>query len=149
MQSNVYIKNRPATFEYAIEDRIKAGIVLTGSEIKSVRNGRVSFNDSYCIFHKGELWIKSLFIGEYANAGYAAHATTRERKLLLTKKELRKWENKIKEKGFTIVPLSVFINDKGYAKVEIGLGRGKKLHDKRESIKNREAERDMKRYLKH
>lgn len=149
MQSNVYIKNRPATFEYAIEDRIKAGIVLTGSEIKSVRNGRVSFNDSYCIFHKGELWIKSLFIGEYANAGYAAHVTTRERKLLLTKKELRKWENKIKEKGFTIVPLSVFINDKGYAKVEIGLGRGKKLHDKRESIKNREAERDMKRYLKH
>lgn len=149
MQSNVYIKNRPATFEYAIEDRIKAGIVLTGSEIKSVRNGRVSFNDSYCIFHKGELWIKSLFIGEYANAGYAAHATTRERKLLLTKKELRKWENKIKEKGFTIVPLSVFINDKGYAKVEIGLGRGKKLHDKRDAIKNREAERDMKRYLKH
>lgn len=148
MQSNVYIKNRPATFEYAIEDRIKAGIVLTGSEIKSVRNARVSFNDSYCIFHKGELWIKSLFIGEYANAGYAAHATTRERKLLLTKKELRKWENKIKEKGFTIVPLAVFINENGYAKVEIGLGRGKKLHDKRESIKSREAERDMKRYLK-
>jgi SsrA-binding protein len=148
LQSNVYIKNRPATFEYAIEDRIKAGIVLTGSEIKSVRNARVSFNDSYCIFHKGELWIKSLFIGEYANAGYAAHATTRERKLLLTKKELRKWENKIKEKGFTIVPLSVFINENGYAKVEIGLGRGKKLHDKRESIKSREAERDMKRYLK-
>lgn len=148
MQSNVYIKNRPATFEYAIEDRIKAGIVLTGSEIKSVRNGRVSFNDSYCIFHKGELWIKSLFIGEYANAGYAAHVTTRERKLLLTTKELRKWENKIKEKGFTIVPLAVFINENGYAKVEIGLGRGKKLHDKRESIKSREAERDMKRYLK-
>lgn len=148
MQSNIYIKNRPATFEYAIEDRIKAGIVLTGSEIKSVRNARVSFNDSYCIFHKGELWIKSLFIGEYANAGYAAHATTRERKLLLTKKELRKWENKIKEKGFTIVPLAVFINENGYAKVEIGLGRGKKLHDKRESIKSREAERDMKRYLK-
>lgn len=147
-QQNVYIKNRPATFEYAIEDRLKAGIVLTGSEIKSIRNSRVSFNDAYCIFHKGELWIKSLFIGAYDNAGYAGHATTRERKLLLTKKELRKWENKIKEKGYTIVPLSVFINDNGYAKVEIGLGRGKKLHDKRESIKNREAERDLKRYLK-
>ncbi|HTN18536.1 MAG TPA: SsrA-binding protein [Chitinophagaceae bacterium] len=148
MAQNIYIKNRPATFEYAIEDRLKAGIVLTGSEIKSIRNSRVSFNDSYCIFHKGELWIKSLFIGEYANAGYAGHATTRERKLLLTKKELRKWESKIKEKGFTMVPLAVFITDEGYAKVEIGLGRGKKLHDKRESIKNREAERDLKRYLK-
>lgn len=148
MAQNIYIKNKPATFEYAIEDRLKAGIVLTGSEIKSIRNGRVSFNDSYCIFHKNELWIKSLYIGEYANAGYAGHATTRERKLLLTKKELRKWEAKIKEKGFTIVPLSVFITDEGYAKVEIGLGRGKKLHDKRETIKNREAERDLKRFLK-
>jgi SsrA-binding protein len=148
LAQNIYIKNKPATFEYAIEDRLKAGIVLTGSEIKSIRNGRVSFNDSYCIFHKGELWIKSLYIGEYANAGYAGHATTRERKLLLTKKELRKWESKIKEKGFTIVPLSVFITDQGYAKVEIGLGRGKKLHDKRDTIKNREAERDLKRYLK-
>ncbi|MGC4056890.1 MAG: SsrA-binding protein SmpB [Chitinophagaceae bacterium] len=148
MQSSVFIKNKPATFEYAIEDRLKAGIVLTGSEIKSVRNGRVSFNDAYCLFHDGELWLRSLFIGEYANAGYASHATTRERKLLLTKKELRKWENKIKEKGLTIIPLSVFTNEKGYAKVEIGLGRGKKLHDKRESIKNREAERDIKRFLK-
>lgn len=148
LAQNIYIKNKPATFEYAIEDRLKAGIVLTGSEIKSIRNGRVSFNDSYCIFHKNELWIKSLYIGEYANAGYAGHATTRERKLLLTKKELRKWEAKIKEKGFTIVPLSVFITDEGYAKVEIGLGRGKKLHDKRETIKNREAERDLKRFLK-
>jgi SsrA-binding protein len=148
LAQNIYIKNKPATFEYAIEDRLKAGIVLTGSEIKSIRNGRVSFNDSYCIFHKGELWIKSLYIGEYANAGYAGHATTRERKLLLTKKELRKWESKIKEKGFTIVPLSVFITDQGYAKVEIGLGKGKKLHDKRDTIKNREAERDLKRYLK-
>ncbi len=148
MTQNIYIKNRPATFEYAIEDKLKAGIMLTGSEIKSIRNSRVSFNDSYCIFYKGELWVKSLFIGEYANAGYAAHATTRERKLLLTKKELRKWENKIKEKGFSIIPLAMFIDDNGYAKLEIGLGKGKKLYDKRESIKNRDADRDLKRYLK-
>ncbi|MCC6187084.1 MAG: SsrA-binding protein [Chitinophagaceae bacterium] len=148
MAQNIYIKNRPATFEYAIEDRLKAGIVLTGSEIKSIRNAKVSFNDSYCIFHKGELWIKSLFIGEYANAGYAAHVTTRERKLLLTKKELRKWEGKIKEKGFSIIPLSVFITNEGYAKVEIGLGRGKKLHDKRDTIKNRDADRELKRFFK-
>jgi SsrA-binding protein len=143
----VFIKNRPSTFEYAIEDRLTAGIMLTGSEIKSVRNGKVSFNDSYCFFSDGELWIKSLHIAEYVNAGYAGHFPTRERKLLLTKKELRKWLNKIKEKGFTIVPLNMFINEKGYAKLEIGLGKGKKLHDKRESIKSRDVEREMKRYL--
>ncbi len=144
----IYIKNRPATFEYAIDDRMTAGMVLTGSEIKSIRNGKVSFNDAYCFFHKGELWVKSLHIAEYVNAGYAGHDPVRERKLLLNKKELRKWEQRIKEKGLTIVPLAVFINENGYAKMEIGLGRGKKLHDKRETIKNREADREMKRYLK-
>ena len=144
---NVFIKNRPATFEYAIEDRLKAGIVLTGSEIKSVRDSKVSFNDSYCLFINGELWIKSLYIGEYVNAGYAGHDTVRERKLLLTKKELKKWQNKIKEKGLTIVPLNVFVNEKGYAKIEIGLGKGKKLHDKRDSIKKRDVEREIKRHL--
>ncbi|HTM66581.1 MAG TPA: SsrA-binding protein SmpB [Flavipsychrobacter sp.] len=146
-QDKVYIKNRPATFEYAIEDRLTAGIVLTGSEIKSVRNGKVSFNDSYCYFSKGEVWVKSLHIAEYVNAGYAGHDPVRERKLLLNKRELRKWEQKIKEKGYTIVPLAVFITESGYAKMEIGLGRGKNLHDKRESIKGREAEREIKRYM--
>ncbi len=148
MQEKVYIKNRPATFEYAIEDRLEAGIMLTGSEIKSVRNNKVSFNDSYCFFDHGELWIKSLHIAEYVNAGYAGHAPTRDRKLLLNRKELNKWQAKVKEKGLTIVPLAMFVNDKGYAKLEIGLGRGKKLHDKRESIKSRDVEREIKRYLK-
>lgn len=147
MSANVYIKNRPATFEYAIEDRLTAGLVLTGSEIKSIRNSKVSFNDSYCLYQKGELWVKSLHISEYVNAGYASHDPTRERKLLLTKKELRKWADKVKEKGLTIVPLSISINDKGWAKMEIGLGKGKKLHDKRESSKNRDAEREMRQYL--
>jgi len=124
-----------------------AGMVLTGSEIKSIRNGKVSFNDSYCLFDHGELWVKSLHIAEYVNAGYAGHDPTRERKLLLNKRELRKWEQKIKEKGYTIVPLAVFINENGFAKMEIGLGRGKKLHDKRESIKGREAERELKRHI--
>ena len=148
MNSQIHIKNRPATFEYAIEDKLIAGIMLTGSEIKSIRNAKVSFNDSFCFFSDGELWIRSLYIGEYVNAGYAGHDPVRERKLLLNKKELIKWAQKIKEKGLTIVPLSVFINDKGYAKLEIGLGRGKKLHDKRETIKNRDADREIKRYLK-
>lgn len=144
----VYIKNRSATFEYAIEDKLTAGIVLTGSEIKSVRNGKVSFNDSYCIFHKGELWIKSLHIAEYVNAGYAGHDPVRERKLLLNKRELKKWEQKIKEKGLTIIPLSMYINENGFAKLDIALAKGKKLHDKRESIKKRDVEREIKRYLK-
>ena len=148
MSENVYIKNKPATFEYAIEDRLKAGIILNGSEIKSVRNGRVSFNDSYCYFDNGELWLKSLHIAEYVNAGYAGHIPVHDRKLLLQRKELNKWLLKVKEKGFTIVPLSMFINENGYAKVEIGLGKGKKLHDKRESIKTRDVEREIKRYLK-
>ena len=148
MPENIYIKNRPATFEYAIEDRLKAGIVLTGSEIKSVRNGKVSFNDSYCLFIDGELWVKSLHIAEYVNAGYAGHVPVHDRKLLLKKKELRKWEGKVREKGFSIVPLSMYIDENGLAKMEIGLGKGKKIHDKRESIKSRDVDREMKRYLK-
>ena len=148
MAENIYIKNRPATFEYAIEDRLKAGIVLTGSEIKSVRGSKVSFNDSYCLFSNGELWVKSLHISEYVNAGYAGHVPVHDRKLLLTKKELKKWETKVKEKGFTIVPLSMYIDEKGYAKMEIGLGRGKKTHDKRDTIKARDVDREIRRFLK-
>jgi SsrA-binding protein len=149
LPDNIFIKNRPATHEYAIEDKLKAGLVLTGSEIKSIRNSKVSFNDSYCFFNDaGELWVKSLHIAPYENAGYAGHVPVRDRKLLLTKKELTKWQNKVKEKGFTIVPLNIFITDTGYAKMEIGLGRGKKLHDKRETAKVRDVEREIKRYLK-
>ena len=144
----MYIKNRSATFEFAIEDKLKAGIVLTGSEIKSVRESKVSFNDSYCLFSNGELWIKSLHIAQYVNAGYAGHIAVHDRKLLLTKKELRKWELKVKEKGFTIVPLSMYIDEKGFAKLDIGLGRGKKVHDKRETIKNRDVDREIRRFLK-
>jgi len=143
----IYIKNKPATFEFAIEDKLVAGMVLTGSEIKSIRDIRVSFNDSYCLFNDGELFVKNLYISEYKHAGYAQHNPTRERKLLLNKKELKKWFAKIKEKGLTIVPLAIFVNEKGFAKIEIGLGRGKKLHDKRETIKNRDLDRDLKRYI--
>jgi SsrA-binding protein len=148
LSDQVYIKNRPATFEYAIEDRLTAGIMLTGSEIKSIRNGKVSFNDSYCIFQKGEIWIKNLYIAEYVNAGYATHDPVRERKLLMNKKEIIKWANKVKEKGNTVVPLAVFINETGLAKVELGIGKGKKLHDKRESIKSRDVDREIRRFLK-
>ena len=142
------IKNRSAFHDYFIEDKYDAGMVLTGTEVKSLRDGRASFNDSYCYFHKGELWIKSLHIAEYSHGTVNNHDPLRERKLLLSKRELKKMETKMKEKGFTIVPLRIYFNEKGFAKLEIGLGKGKKLHDKRETIKSRDVEREMKRYLK-
>lgn len=142
---NTEIRNRPAYFEYAIEDKLIAGLVLAGTEVKSIRQGKLSFNDSYCFFHKGELWIKSLHIAAYTFGNQNNHTDTRDRKLLLHKKELRKWEVKVKEKGLTIIPLRIFFTDKNLAKIEIGLGKGKKLHDKRNSIKEREVNRGIKR----
>ncbi|WP_341836353.1 SsrA-binding protein SmpB [Chitinophaga pollutisoli] len=142
------LKNRSAYFEYAIEDKYIAGLVLTGTEIKSIRSGKVSFNDSFCYFSKGELYVKSLHIAEYKFGTYANHDPLRERKLLLQRKELRKLEKKIQERGYTIVPLRMFITDKGLAKMEIGLGKGKKLHDKRDSIKAREVDRELRRNFK-
>lgn len=139
------LSNRKAYHEYYIEDRYVAGMVLAGTEIKSLRGGKASFNDSYCFFHKGELFVKSLHISEYAYGTYTNHQPMQERKLLLTKRELKKLEGKIKEKGYSIIPLKIFISEKGYAKIEIGLAKGKKLHDKRDTIKERESDRDIKR----
>lgn len=139
------INNKKAFHEYFFETRYVAGIVLTGTEIKSLRLGKASFNDSYCVFYSGELFLKNLHISEYSFGTYHNHAPMQERKLLLQKKELKKLEAKSKEKGYSIIPLQVFINDKGLAKVEIGLGKGKKLYDKRETIKERETDRDIKR----
>ena len=137
--------NRKAYYDYFFELKYIAGMVLSGTEIKSIRAGKVSFNDSYCIFDKGQLYVKSLHIAEYAFGNINNHEALQERKLLLQKKELRKLENKIKEKGFTIIPLKIFISEKGFAKMEIGLGKGKKIFDKRETIKSRESDRDIKR----
>jgi SsrA-binding protein len=142
------IKNRSAYFEYFIDDKYNAGIMLTGTEIKSLRTGKASFNDSYCIFHKGELFIKSFHIAEYAFGNLNNHDPLRERKLLLNKRELKKIETKLKEKGYTLIPLRLFFNEKNLAKVEIGLGKGKKMHDKRETIKQRDTDREIKRYIK-
>lgn len=142
------IKNRSAYFEYFIDDKYTAGIVLTGTEVKALRQGKANFNDSYCIFQKGELWIKSFHISEYSHGTVNNHDPIRERKLLLNRRELKKLEAKLKEKGYTIVPLRLFFNEKNLAKLEIGLGKGKKLHDKRETIKQRDSEREMKRYIK-
>lgn len=139
------LSNRKAYYEYYFEAKYIAGMVLSGTEIKSLRTGKASFNDSYCIFHKGELFVRSLHISEYSFGTIHNHEPLQERKLLLHKKELRKLENKIKEKGYSIIPLKIFIAENGFAKMEIGLGRGKKIYDKRETIKEREADRDIKR----
>ena len=142
------LRNKAAFYEYNIETTYIAGMVLAGTEVKSLRAGKVSFNDSYCLFHKGELFVKNLHISEYAFGTTQRHEPMQERKLLLTKKELRKLEARSTEKGYTIIPLRIFFTDKNIAKLEIGLGKGKKLHDKRETFKRRDTEKEMKRYLK-
>ena len=142
------IKNRSAFHEYFFDNKYVAGVVLTGTEVKSLREGKASFNDSYCIIHKGEMWLKSLHIAEYSHSTTNNHDPIRDRKLLLQKREISKIEGKLKEKGYTLIPLRIFFNEKNLIKVEIGLGKGKKLHDKRETIKKRDVEREMKRFIK-
>ena len=139
----VNIQNRQARFEYEILDKYTAGIVLTGTEIKSIREGKVNLQDGYCYFNKGELFVKGVNITPYAQGTHYNHEATRERKLLLKKMEIRKLEGKIEEKGLTLIPLRLFINDRGFAKMEIAVGRGKKLHDKRDSMRERDAKREL------
>lgn len=141
------LKNRQAYHEYFIDATYEAGMVLTGTEVKSIRNGQVSFNDSYCIIDKGEIWIKSMHIAEYSHGTVNNHDTVRDRKLLLEKREIRRIEGKLKEKGYTLVPLKIYFKER-FAKVQIGLARGKKLYDKRETLKKKDVDREMKRYLK-
>ena len=144
----IHIRNKRATFDYEIEDKLVAGIQLGGTEIKSLREGRASIVDSYCYFSKGELWLKGLNISEYFYGTYNNHVPQRDRKLLLKKKELEKWERKIKDTGYTIVPLHLFISSKGWAKIDIGLARGKKTYDKRESLKENDAKREVAKAMK-
>ncbi|MDO5571306.1 MAG: SsrA-binding protein [Bacteroidales bacterium] len=145
---NINIKNKRATFDFEILDSYKAGIVLTGTEIKSIRLGKASLVDSFCYFANGELWIKNMYIAEYFYGTYNNHTARRERKLLLEKKELVKLERQIKESGLTIIPSKLFIDEKGHAKVMIALAKGKKSYDKRQSIKEREDKRQMDRMFK-
>ena len=144
----VNIRNKRAPFDYEILDTWTAGIVLTGTEIKSLRTGKAGLTDSFCIFDKGELWTKNVYIAEYFYGTYNNHNAHRDRKLLLTRKELRALAQDSKEPGLTIVPLRLYINDKGYAKMEIALCRGKKEFDKRDSIKEKEDRRLMDRAFK-
>lgn len=145
LAKKVDIKNKAAGFEFELQDRLVAGIVLTGTEIKSVRQQKVNAQDSFCQFRGSELFLVNLHISPYEQGTYNNHPPKRDRKLLLKKQELRKWQKRTEEKGMAIVLTRLFIDDSGLCKVEIALGKGKKLHDKRETIKERDVEREMRR----
>ncbi len=148
LQQNISIKNRKATFEYELIERFVAGIKLVGTEIKSIRGGKVNLTESYCQFIRNELYVINLHISEYELGTCNNHIARRDRKLLLHKKELLKLDKKVKESGLTIICTKLFVNDRGLAKLEIALARGKKTYDKRESIKTKDAKRDMDRMMK-
>lgn len=147
-KSNVLIRNKRAGFDYEFIDRYEAGIQLYGTEIKSIRDGKAGLADTYCVFIKEELWIKNMHISTYSFGTYNNHDVLRDRKLLLHKKELQKLRRETKESGLTIVPTKLYINDKGIAKMEIALARGKKSYDKRQTLKEREDKRMMDRAMK-
>jgi SsrA-binding protein len=146
--SDIRIKNRKVTFEYELIEKWIAGIKLTGTEIKSIRGGKVNLTESYCQFYGGELFVKNMHISEYDFGTCNNHEARRDRKLLLNRKELTKLEKKVKESGLTIVCVKLFINERGLAKLEIALARGKKTYDKRESLKQKDAQRDMDRAMR-
>ena len=149
LKVNINIRNKKASFEYELIEKYIAGIQLSGTEIKSIRNGKVSLNDAYCQFYAGELFAKNVHISEYELGTCNNHPAKRDRKLLLNKKELQKLDRKIKESGYTIIPTRLFINERGLAKMEIALARGKKVYDKRETLKRKDTDREIDRAMKY
>ncbi|HJP62575.1 MAG TPA: SsrA-binding protein SmpB [Mucilaginibacter sp.] len=148
MSQDIYIKNKRAYFEYAILDKYTAGIKLLGTEIKSIREGKANLNDAFCTFIDGQLYVRNLHISEYSYGSFYNHEAKRDRVLLLNKKELKKLQTRGEEKGLTIVPLALFISERGFAKLEIGLAQGKKTYDKRESLKERDTKVEIERAMK-
>lgn len=148
IKNNVLIKNKRATFDYELLETFTAGIVLTGTEIKSIRQGKASLVDTFCIVEKGEVWVKNMYVAEYFYGTYNNHVARRDRKLLLNKKEIRKIFDAIRTSGFTVVPTRLFINEKGLAKLVIAIAKGKKEYDKRDSIRERDDRREMDRAFK-
>ena len=147
-QPNINIRNKRATFDYELIEKFTAGIVLTGTEIKSIRLGKASLVDSYCTFEREELWVRNMNISEYFYGSFGNHETRRDRKLLLNRNELNKISRITKQSGFTIIPTRLFINNKGLAKINIAVARGKKEFDKRQSLREKEDKRDMDRLFK-
>jgi SsrA-binding protein len=148
MKNQINIQNKKARFEYLLIDKFVAGIVLTGTEIKSIRNGKASIQEAYCLFDKGEVWIRNMHINAYESGSHYNHKPRADRKLLLNQKEIDKIEKFLKVKGNTIVALKMFISDKGWAKLQIATAQGKKLHDKRQDLKEKDDKRDMDRAMK-
>ncbi|MCF6352051.1 MAG: SsrA-binding protein SmpB [Cyclobacteriaceae bacterium] len=143
--NSINIRNKQASYEYELLDKYVAGMVLQGTEIKSIREGKVVLKDGYCAFHRGELFVYNIHISQYKQGTHFNHTITRQRKLLLNKSELVKIEKKISTKGLTLIPTRLFLSSRGFAKLEIALGKGKKLHDKRDSIKEKDVKRDLER----
>lgn len=141
--NTIQIKNRKASYEYEFVEKAEAGIMLKGTEIKSLREGKASIQEAYCFFRKGELFVKGMNISPYVQASFESHDMTRDRKLLLKKRELEKFKSKMDEKGLTIIPLRIYINKRGLAKLEIALAKGKKIYDKRDSIKKKDQKREL------
>lgn len=148
MPNDINIRNKRATFDYEFVEEYNAGMILTGTEIKSIRAGKASLVDSYCFFERNELWVKGIHIAEYRLGTYYNHEEKRERKLLLSRKELDKLQRKVKESGLTIIPVKIFLTEKGWAKLRIALAKGKKEYDKRESLKQKDAKKEMDRAMK-
>lgn len=148
MQNKINIQNKRARFEYLLTDKFTAGIQLTGTEIKSIRNGKASILEAYCVLEEGELWIRNMHIAAYENGSFYNHKPRADRKLLLNRKELNKIEKFLKVKGNTVVPLRMFISEKGWAKLDIACGKGKKLHDKRQDLKEKDDKRSIDRAMK-
>ncbi len=148
MQNNIKIKNKRVSWEYFLVEKVVAGIVLTGTEIKSIRHGKANLADSYCYFEEGELFVRGMHISEYSYGTYNNHIAKRDRKLLLTFRELKKLNVKVKEKSMTIIPVILFINDKGLAKLEIAVARGKHFYDKRNTLKEKDHKREIDRHMK-
>jgi len=149
IKNKILIKNRKATFDYLIVERYTAGIVLTGTEIKSIRKGKASLVDTFCFANNHEIWVKNMYVAPYFFGSYGNHEVRRDRKLLLNKKEIRRLEQEMKNPGFTIVPLSLYINENNLAKIDIALARGKKQFDKRQTLKEKDDRREMDRNIKH
>ena len=148
ISNNIQIKNKRATFDYELLDTFTAGIVLTGTEIKSIRLGKASLVDTFCIVEKGELWVKNMYVAEYARGSWGNHAVRRDRKLLLQKKEIRQLSADTEAPGFTLVPLKLFVDENGRVKMQVGLCRGKKEYDKRQSLREKDDRREMDRAMK-
>ena len=147
-QSKVNIKNKRASHDFLLMDKYTAGIVLTGTEIKSIRQGKASLVDTFCYVHNGEVWVKNMYVAQYKEGSYNNNVERRDRKLLLNAREIRKIQSTVKQPGFSIVPTLIFLNEKGLAKLDIYIARGKKEYDKRETLKEKEDRRDMQRAFK-